>query len=280
VSKFCEIREAIQATSLKVARAVYQMPYDAQAEKKMQVSDPHPTATNELPEGQSLDMDETTVEPVHTESGLRVVTGDPIALKDRKKGDPRAYDRIVVMGHSLGSVVAYDTLNALLNEDLADDMCMGVASRTKLFLTFGSPLNKTAFLFRSQLPESAVVRESLAAAQQPMIVAYDNRHRVKWLNIHSADDWISGPAQLYDSDDERQSPFKVDNQLDREASTPLLAHTEYWHSTLLADELYKALKDEPDESMPPEEAVKIAVGALASETSRGDSASTKELSRR
>ena len=30
----------------------------------------------------------------------------------------RLYDRVVVVGHSLGSIIAYDTLNAMINEDM------------------------------------------------------------------------------------------------------------------------------------------------------------------
>jgi hypothetical protein len=75
-----------------------------------------------------------------------------------------------LVGRSLGSVVAYDTLNGLLNEDVSR------STRTQLLLTFGSPLDKTAFLFRAQ-SEFSDVREALAAATQPLIVDYALRPR-------------------------------------------------------------------------------------------------------
>src|SRR5213080_2751829 len=58
------------------------------------------------------------------------------------------YSRVVVVGHSLGSVLAYDTLNALINEDQVCAKQRGVVSKTRALITFGSPLDKTAFMFR------------------------------------------------------------------------------------------------------------------------------------
>jgi hypothetical protein len=83
------------------------------------------------------------------------------------------YQRIVVVGHSLGSVLAYDTLNALINTDLVCDPAgrRDVLARTSHLITFGSPLDKTAFLFRNQSnhPKDPL-REQLAAGFQPLIV--------------------------------------------------------------------------------------------------------------
>jgi hypothetical protein len=76
------------------------------------------------------------------------------------------YDRHVLVGHSLGSVVAYDVLNRLL----VDEQCgalTDVHARTRALVTFGSPLDKTAYLFRIQGSANAGIREALAAATQP-----------------------------------------------------------------------------------------------------------------
>ena len=81
------------------------------------------------------------------------------------------YDKIIVVGHSLGSVIGYDVLNGLLLEDEFSKDPLKVVSRTRMFLTFGSPLDKTAFLFRTQADMCSPVREVAAAAVQPMIDA-------------------------------------------------------------------------------------------------------------
>ena len=54
-----------------------------------------------------------------------------------------AYESVAVVAHSLGSVIAYDALNALLVEDTVSAERRDVAMRTRLLLTFGSPLEKT-----------------------------------------------------------------------------------------------------------------------------------------
>ena len=94
--------------------------------------------------------------------------------------------------------------------------------RTKLLLTFGSPLDKTAFLFRLQESKEADVREALAAAVQPMIADTANRPAA-WINIWSPRDWISGKVDYYQRPCE---PF-VTNVRDPEAAIPILAHTQY-----------------------------------------------------
>lgn len=59
------------------------------------------------------------------------------------------YEQLIIVGHSLGSVLAYDTLNAVINRDLLLKNKNDVVKRTRLLLTFGCPLDKTAYFFRS-----------------------------------------------------------------------------------------------------------------------------------
>lgn len=151
------------------------------------------------------------------------------------------YPGVVVVGHSLGSVIAYDALNAMLVRDALSDPPLEVATRTRMFLTFGSPLDKTAFIFRAQRRRPAGAREALAAARQPMILDYRWRP-VRWVNIHSPNDWISGSLEFYDDRDQQtHRPQWVENLTDPEASTPLAAHNEYWRGVTLADRLYEAV---------------------------------------
>jgi len=106
------------------------------------------------------------------------------ALTD--KAGKTEYDRVIVVGHSLGSVIAYDALNRLIHEDrvaLAAE-ALHIVDRTRLFLTFGSPLDKTAFIFGAQGHGTTEARESLAASVQPLIQSYDYRPE-QWINIYS-----------------------------------------------------------------------------------------------
>ncbi|MGH7626952.1 MAG: hypothetical protein ACREOJ_16750 [Gemmatimonadaceae bacterium] len=158
------------------------------------------------------------------------------------------YADVVIVGHSLGSVIAYDMLNDVINRDLllasipGGAAPMNVVERTALLLTIGSPLDKTAFLFRTQ-KDDAPVRETLAAAVQPMIVSYANRPR-RWINIWSRRDWVSGPLDFYDA---RPVPplfaaRAVENLREPRAPLdPVRAHTGYWMRPTLGAVLYDAL---------------------------------------
>lgn len=160
------------------------------------------------------------------------------AIYARQEGG-RGYDDVIVVAHSLGSVVAYDVLNHLVLEDNAAGQALDVARRTGLFLTFGSPLDKTAFLFGVQGHHTSEAREALAASVQPLITDYAFRPR-RWVNIHSPWDIISGALEFYDLPGSTD-PRRVRNVRDPGASTLLVAHTEYTGNPLLFDELLEAI---------------------------------------
>lgn len=168
------------------------------------------------------------------------------------------YPDVVVVGHSLGSVIAYDVLNGLFIEEGFSANPLDIAARTSLFLTFGSPLDKTAFIFRTQKDVNSEIREADAVAVQPMINSYGTRPR-HWHNIWSHSDWISGSLEYYDDwsketkAEERRvkehrgseaialpaDERRVQNHRDPEAIAPLVAHIQYWEDDLFADILYK-----------------------------------------
>ena len=154
------------------------------------------------------------------------------------------YDGVLVVGHSLGSVVSYDVLNRLLNEDqlqrTAGGAVLDVAGRTRLLLTFGSPLDKTAFIFAIQNRRMNEAREALATTLQPLIRDYAVRARLRWINIYSPWDIISGALNYYDEPG-MTNPHAVRNLADPDATTLLAAHTEYWTAPLLRTTLAEAL---------------------------------------
>jgi hypothetical protein len=140
------------------------------------------------------------------------------------------YKDIVLVGHSLGSVVIYDVLNRLLiDRALSPETAPEVAARTRLLVTFGSPLDKTAFIFGAQ-GTGTEAREALAASVQPLIT--EEGVRPRWVNIHSPWDIISGALDFYDRPD-RSNRNAVENIVDHDATTLLAAHVEYWRNPLL-----------------------------------------------
>jgi hypothetical protein len=165
-----------------------------------------------------------------------------------KSGTAPLYHAVMVVGHSLGSVLAYDTLNDAVNRDIheggwADGSAANayeVIKRTKLLLTFGSPLDKTAFIFRTQKPQAEIdVREALASSMQPMILDYANRPN-RWINLWSRSDWISGPLGYYDAPGNPQ-PGDVINIENNGSTLAFRAHTEYWTGHLLPGVLHSAV---------------------------------------
>lgn len=150
--------------------------------------------------------------------------------------EDRSYDGVAIVGHSLGSVVAYDTLNALLREDelaARPEARRGVLDRTRVLLTFGSPLDKTAFIFANAPKDSSATREALAALSQPLLLDERYQQRIPWVNVHSPADPVSGRLDLYGP--------RVQNERDPHATTPLLAHTEYWGNDLVWTRLREAI---------------------------------------
>lgn len=158
------------------------------------------------------------------------------------------YHNILVVGHSLGSVLAYDTLNALINLDTASaqGQTRNVVGRTRALITFGSPLDKTAFIFRMQAgSDQDWIREQLAASVQPLIVSYEQYrpHTFRWINIWSRMDIISGSLDYYDDPAlSANDPRRIQNVVDPDARTPLVAHVQYWNNQLLRQKLYDCLQ--------------------------------------
>jgi hypothetical protein len=172
--------------------------------------------------------------------GLKV--GRVIYGFDKVPGVPR-YERVMVVGHSLGSVLAYDTLNALINTDLTSpkDDRREVVARTSHLITFGSPLDKTAFLFRNQSNHvKDPLREQMAAGFQPLILDYAFRSRLQWINLWSPMDVISGSLDYYDF---KNAPGyrPVVNRVDPGAWIPFVAHVQYWGGKELAKTLFRAI---------------------------------------
>jgi len=162
-----------------------------------------------------------------------------------KPGNPFLYQNIMIVGHSLGSVISYDALNQLaLRDEMAaaqgrmQDFENAVA-RTPLFITFGSPLDKVAFLFRTKA-KTDELREAAAAVLQPLIRSYEFRPK-EWVNIYSWADLISGKLRFYDDPARAGGPPRVQNVPDPQAWVPLAAHTEYWLNEILGDTMYGRL---------------------------------------
>jgi hypothetical protein len=169
-----------------------------------------------------------------------------------KPNEKWIYDEVLVAGHSLGSVIAYDSLSQLIVRDLAKDpSLMGIPLvKVKGLLTFGCPLNKVVYFFRTRTNlrtnvlsqilytlHSFRLRTPLPPEANPEIaVPHPFPKKIPfapnflWYNAYSPFDVISGRMQFYKAD--------LDVPVER-GVTPWTAHLSYWEN----DDLYSLFSD-------------------------------------
>lgn len=147
------------------------------------------------------------------------------------------YRVVYVAGHSLGSVIAYDTINHLIRDVVAeppdDKLTAAQLERLGGLLTFGSPLDKVNYFFRVIVDRDEAIRAQLTSrlhgfrkrssrrayghlAFRPD--AFTGLPRFRWLNVYSHADFVSGRLDYYEPD--RQEHLLYLN--------PLTAHLAYW----------------------------------------------------
>jgi hypothetical protein len=75
---------------------------------------------------------------------------------------PSNYDRIIIAAHSLGSVIAYDTLNDLMAQNMAFPPPEQTFERISALFTFGCPLNKIYYFFRARTTPKTYVLDQIS----------------------------------------------------------------------------------------------------------------------
>ncbi|MHA2065778.1 MAG: hypothetical protein ACXABY_15495 [Candidatus Thorarchaeota archaeon] len=202
----------------------------------------------------------------HHETRRRIMNGALDELRELMTGG--RYDRIIVAGHSLGSVIAYDTLNRVVQEtnvvqmDQARRISRREADKIAGLITFGSPLDKIAFFFRERVEEHKKVQRQVLSnlhgfktlslpedkaginIGNPMTFKMEN---TRWLNFYHPEDLISGKLDYYDLKDQS---FEHLNSRDgnielKEHFSKLRAHSCYWGAHLGekkgTNEMYEAV---------------------------------------
>lgn len=163
--------------------------------------------------------------------------------------------QVVVAAHSLGTVIAYDTINDLFNRarigakaagaleppgQPADPPAIHVCRHMRGLLTFGSPLNKTYYFFRDESSAEELIRAQLidqlhsfrllaptgalsGVGVRPVIPDPELSRLLRdfrWLNLWATMDIFSGKLFFYD--------LAPADQLHRWYWKPVLAHLSYW----------------------------------------------------
>ncbi len=118
------------------------------------------------------------------------------------------YEKVFVCGHSLGSVIAYDTLARLNKEMNVDEKLRVLASKISGLVTFGSPLDKISFFFDERVEKNQAIRAAIISqlygfrkkgVNTPAVESGIEQYfeRLKWLNFWRAADPVSGRLDVY-----------------------------------------------------------------------------------
>jgi hypothetical protein len=152
------------------------------------------------------------------------------------KGLLEEYDRIVVVGHSLGSVIAFDTLNLVNLAMNTGAIPPDQRARIIGLVTFGSPLDKIAFFFREHTPDDQSLRRQILAhlhsfkgrdldfRKNARVVANPIAtylEHVRWLNFWDPEDPVSGHLDFYDIPDKDNVRYDMHKPWG-------VAHLGYW----------------------------------------------------
>jgi hypothetical protein len=166
------------------------------------------------------------------------------------------YDQVILAGHSLGSVIAYDTVNEVLSQVWAAGDQSGQKpeialtradlSGLKGLVTFGSPLDKIFYFFREHVRPDQAIRAQILSFLHSFRRGRSGRDYGKllltyarsdspgaepsafptlgtdfvWLNVWSPMDPVSGPLRFYRVKDE--------DRLCRWYRLWGAAHLDYW----------------------------------------------------
>ena len=165
-------------------------------------------------------------------------------MKARDAGNNDQYQQIIVAGHSLGSVIAYDTLNRIIQQTNAGVIPQSQANKVVGLVTFGSPLDKITLFFREYVGQDKEVQRQILAnlhgfralslvEGKPNInlgtPMQFNLDKTRWLNFYHTRDLASGRLDLYEL--EKQSFHHSESRGNTRitADLPLAAaHSGYW----------------------------------------------------
>jgi len=167
------------------------------------------------------------------------------------------YDKVVICGHSLGSVIAYDAINKLnIKTNMNPDENFGL-DRLAGFVSFGSPLDKIAYFFREHVEKEQYIRRQiidqlfsfrahqlrmdnpfpLVPPLQPML------DHIQWVNYYSKRDPISDHLVFSKLADE-------DNVLLDMHARWGKAHNAYWRSQPFYKDIVRRFLGRPDAAEP------------------------------
>jgi hypothetical protein len=135
------------------------------------------------------------------------------------------YDEVIVIGHSLGSVIAYDVLCRLLRGD-GSNKSRNVRKRLKHLFTVGSPLDKIWYFFRDRSEADNPIYQGILVQLKGVKasgITQSPLSDITWTNIWTYTDIVSGKLEEYGDQ-------VVNIHLPRMLWPPFVNHVMYWGS--------------------------------------------------
>ena len=148
------------------------------------------------------------------------------------------YNGVYMAGHSLGSAIAYDTINRLIRDTRAagpaPETPAADLGRLRGLLTFGSPLDAVYYFFRTNVGAKQPVRAQILSSLHGFRKRSSARTYgdfafapyeipklpgCRWLNVYSPTDLISRKLIFYEVDEQVRRLYPWD---------PGRAHLAYW----------------------------------------------------
>jgi hypothetical protein len=163
------------------------------------------------------------------------------------------YENVLVAGHSLGSVIAYDTLNRLNILANLDGKEAAKIKKLKGLITFGSPLDLFALFFRETAKKKQYVRRQILEHLHSFKIRNLDLNPVpgdysladtiqkklqdmEWLNFYCDKDPISKSLDFYEVSKGENIPLKLPEAWGE-------AHTGYWTFDGFYDDILEKFKE-------------------------------------
>lgn len=110
------------------------------------------------------------------------------------------YDEVVVLGHSLGSVIGLDAIRELRREAGRTALAPEHYDRLVSFVTFGSPLEKTRFFFQRTSPDDPGQWTEFLAEIQQIFKQDGETRRIYWTNFWYFADVVANSLDTYNGE--------------------------------------------------------------------------------
>jgi hypothetical protein len=167
-------------------------------------------------------------------------------------------EKVIIVGHSLGSAIALDSLISIFNESQSvndESYSPKLLNKIKSFFTLGSPIDKIYYFFESHSSEYSHHNYFIEQNRGNMKKWRESKiySKLVWVNFYDHSDLISGP--VYSHNGISVSSKKEFNLPDHLWNIPInyyrygslnRSHTAYFNHTHVVESVWKAISEDSE----------------------------------